>query len=49
VPHGGKNLTLWGTTAGMLPPCDTAGYNGRCIFLEFFGSSIYFSKINEKI
>jgi hypothetical protein len=30
----------------MLPPCE---YGGRCIFLENFGSSIYFSKIKEKI
>jgi hypothetical protein len=25
------------------------GYDGRCIFLEIFGSSIYFLKIKEKI
>jgi hypothetical protein len=34
----------------MLPPCDTAVFSGRCIFLEIFGSFIYFSKIKvEKI
>jgi hypothetical protein len=34
----------------MLPPCDTAVFGGRCIFLKIFGSFIYFSKIKvEKI
>jgi hypothetical protein len=40
-----RALTPWGA-ARMLPPCE---YGGRCIFLENFGSSIYFSKIKEKI
>jgi hypothetical protein len=44
---------MYPTTEGLnavgasLPPCDTEGFGGRCIFLKIFGSSIYFSKIKE--
>jgi hypothetical protein len=32
-----------------LPPANAVGYDGRCMFLEIFGLSIYFSKMKEKI
>jgi hypothetical protein len=37
IPHGGRDLTPWDAAA--------VGYDGRCIFLKIFGSSIYFLKI----
>jgi hypothetical protein len=49
-------LAPWATTLGFLPPCPSAagiwshravaavGYGDKCIFLQKFGSTIYFSK-----
>jgi hypothetical protein len=49
-PKGSRPL------APPLMPCPTAvgtpdavGFDARCIFLEIFGSTIYFPKIKEKI
>jgi hypothetical protein len=44
VPHGGMDLTPWGMAAGPA----AVRYGARCIFLEFFDSTIYFSKIKAK-
>jgi hypothetical protein len=35
-----------GATPTVVPTA--AGFGGRCIFLEIFGSSIYFSKIKAE-
>jgi hypothetical protein len=40
MPHGGRDLTPWGTTTEACP----VGYGARCTFLENFDSTIYFSK-----
>jgi hypothetical protein len=59
VPHGGRNLAhrevqpTVGATPNAVPhggrkfPA-AVGYGARCIFLEIFGSTIYFSKIKAK-
>jgi hypothetical protein len=43
VPHVVRDLTPRGRAAGA-----TVGYGARCAFLEFFYSTIYFSKIMTK-
>jgi hypothetical protein len=45
VGHGGR----YAASMRRRPVPAAVRYDGRCIILEFFGSSIYFSKIKEKI